>query len=1429
MYTKYIPKKIQEKLKAKERALAWKTSNANESSNIKDIKPKDIQSRTTFVRMCSNKIDSIRNVVIAGGKRDFWNGKMKFGLNKSYTPGNLYEERKSGIRPTAGVKNIEVSYKGSYKAIREATVSWMVGSIEELDELTPYFLTVGKTVILDWGWINTNTSGFSDFDDVPFITLDPENGKYKVNQQIFTDVQTKVQNMGGDYDAIGGKVSNFESTMRPDGGFDCVTKVTALGSTLFTKPIDKPTNQISIIPRPELRSFETADAPEGFASAEEEIYSRPGITEEEIEVALKELEQSRKDPKSQYVATDNTTDNIINGLINLKEVIVRKVFNLDFEAGKAIPLLQKTDVKIIGKDMKLIGFPATFENNHSVYLPDFKAATEEGFGIVVDNKKNPQVCWMNMKGEQRFFVKWGWMEDQLMNRYLSYNAGEGEDRKIKITFRSIRTKLDSEGKPKENEFFKDKNDNQGNDGSDSAYSPESPSNGNPGYPFLTVNWSNPYSKERRESLAKKHLYDTYEEYKTKKLADRKRDWDNSPELWNVKEIIEPISQDTIDVTITGTGGAEEELNFVSDYSGYGQGQGVLAPEYQEENPDFSNALMSLNNEDLFEMNYGGVLPHVHKVPSSHTFRYEKESIRIRNNKNLLKPIDPFKFWSQELLPDEIRIGGGEFSRDKSNKIKYVPFYNAWKTSKIFKISQFTPKEKSDVGILRNMWVNVEEIQKAFGIDLKAEGKANPPGTFERGIKNLLHSLNNNFFDMWDFELAIDPYDSTNMGVVDKKVNSMESKSLPYTRYKNEDIDDKDGKNSFEVQTTGIYKFPSFKVGSIVKNQNLSFKIPDAMALTILYGSNKPEKKSTNNSQYNNPQIMRMFGQDNDKEYDDKFLKDMMPANSSDEGAPTGQNVGSFNTHPNSEIVKGQGVNISGTEPWYKEWSGDTGEIKDSASDKKTMARTKYVFSQESDDIIMLREETEDFYETTYGSGLQAQKEVEASYVTNETRGKYKVEKETPFYYTWNDFDRTLILVQGVSKLVRNRLNGSIKTEDTLAEKLDPIIPAELSLEIDGIGGIVPGDVIHTDYIQEKYRREIYDTKDNPLGPYTYFQIVGLTQRVSPESWTTELTTKMRINYIPADNIKLEKEPEIEPAPQRPSIPVPTDIDWDELMEDDVVLEELDFDDFEEWDAPPIKPVIKTETSGDGIGHGIPNLKPKVQKVERVVARYHPSAPKEFGEVTTGFAEIPEPSRPYIPVPTPEIDIEELSPEEMEELENYNPEFDDFADWDAPPIPFIGPMLPEGVADDKRKKIEDIAPKEKLKGRAQSQKLSTYKGTYAQNDLYLYSSRYKPEWRPIFEYANGRRRFYDIDPNTKEEAVSTIKAARDFDERQQYWDDNIEPPQENGKSKLNYDGYNVQEEFVQGNVSAGSNTSSDYDEYFDGEFGDYYRSLGLGGN
>ena len=35
-----------------------------------------------------------------------------------------------------------------------------------------------------------------------------------------------------------------------------------------------------------------------------------------------------------------------------------------------------------------------------------------------------------------------------------------------------------------------------------------------------------------------------------------------------------------------------------------------------------------------------------------------------------------------------------------------------------------------------------------------------------------------------------------------------------------------------------------------------------------------------------------------------------------------------------------------------------------------------------------------------------------------------------------------------------------------------LVPAELGLEIDGTGGITPFDVIHTEYIQEKYKSDV---------------------------------------------------------------------------------------------------------------------------------------------------------------------------------------------------------------------------------------------------------------------------------------------------------------------------------------------------------------------
>ena len=195
MYTKFISQKIQEKLKAKERALGWKSRNANTEFKDGTLMPKDIMSRAVFVRMCSNKSE-VPNIVISGGEIGT-DGQMGFGLQQ------LYKASSVGARPVAGIKNIEVNYKGSWKAIREATVNWTVSSIDDLERLTPYFLTVGKTVIVDWGWVNTDTKSFNQqFGLSPFITKKGD-GTFEVDQEIFYNSQKTILNAGGDYDDIG--------------------------------------------------------------------------------------------------------------------------------------------------------------------------------------------------------------------------------------------------------------------------------------------------------------------------------------------------------------------------------------------------------------------------------------------------------------------------------------------------------------------------------------------------------------------------------------------------------------------------------------------------------------------------------------------------------------------------------------------------------------------------------------------------------------------------------------------------------------------------------------------------------------------------------------------------------------------------------------------------------------------------------------------------------------------------------------------------------------------------------------------------------------------------------------------------------------------------------------------------------------------------
>ena len=60
-----------------------------------------------------------------------------------------------------------------------------------------------------------------------------------------------------------------------------------------------------------------------------------------------------------------------------------------------------------------------------------------------------------------------------------------------------------------------------------------------------------------------------------------------------------------------------------------------------------------------------------------------------------------------------------------------------------------------------------------------------------------------------------------------------------------------------------------------------------------------------------------------------------------------------------------------------------------------------------------------------------------------------------------------------------------------------LIPLELSLEIDGIGGIYPGNSFHSTYLPTRYQKS------------TVFQAFDVNHTLDSSKWTTTITGKMR--------------------------------------------------------------------------------------------------------------------------------------------------------------------------------------------------------------------------------------------------------------------------------------------------------------------------------
>jgi len=152
-------------------------------------------------------------------------GILKINNEKQTSFGfkDVYNSDSYRFRP--GVTGLKVDYKSKYGGVRVATITWQLNSKEQLNEYGPYFLTPGRSILLEWGWLQDGDLFALQKDDFDKLNA------FKNNQwQLFYN---KSLLSGGNYDGCLGIITNFDITLRDDGGFDCTTDVTNQGALMY--------------------------------------------------------------------------------------------------------------------------------------------------------------------------------------------------------------------------------------------------------------------------------------------------------------------------------------------------------------------------------------------------------------------------------------------------------------------------------------------------------------------------------------------------------------------------------------------------------------------------------------------------------------------------------------------------------------------------------------------------------------------------------------------------------------------------------------------------------------------------------------------------------------------------------------------------------------------------------------------------------------------------------------------------------------------------------------------------------------------------------------------------------------------------------------------------------------------------------------------
>ena len=410
-----IDKRIQKKLFQKMKLLGRGSNAPGKTINDGGLTHNQLAIRTPFTRMTSglenpvilmggeltsDTTDSEGNMTLLGNTGRLAAGYDEiYGPRSYYDPDDFFQENDLGQnkfkRPMPGLKSIDVQFKGGLRALREGTISWTCWSFDDINRLSPHFLSHGTTVMLEWGWVYDNKSLIN----LPTL-IDSKN---KIKRDAFTSYEEVVQEADGDFDFMLGIVKNFEYTTRDDGAFDCQTIITSVGASIL----------------------DTAAPTNSSKNTTVNLNIRKNQTEKELK---DNLEKAQND----------------NSLISYDTGVTLKSFIANMYRYLRQDLYKNPD-KVTDTKLKDGYIEKKYGNTKYNSKGNTRTSTDgKSFGSFYI-RPNAFIYEMDNRTIESAWVRWGWFEDNILSKFLTL-ASDSDTNPFVTQFRSVEYVKDNDNK-----------------------------------------------------------------------------------------------------------------------------------------------------------------------------------------------------------------------------------------------------------------------------------------------------------------------------------------------------------------------------------------------------------------------------------------------------------------------------------------------------------------------------------------------------------------------------------------------------------------------------------------------------------------------------------------------------------------------------------------------------------------------------------------------------------------------------------------------------------------------------------------------------------------------------------------------------------------------------------------------------------------------